>query len=43
VKIKKILNNNAVVVSDNNEEKIAIGAGIAFEKRKNDIINPSKI
>ncbi|MEH7009290.1 PRD domain-containing protein [Neobacillus niacini] len=43
MKIKKILNNNAVVVSDNNEEKIAIGAGIAFEKRKNDIINPSKI
>ncbi|HLO12888.1 MAG TPA: CAT RNA binding domain-containing protein, partial [Pseudoneobacillus sp.] len=25
MKIKKILNNNAVVVSDNNEEKIAIG------------------
>jgi beta-glucoside operon transcriptional antiterminator len=43
VKIKKILNNNAVVVSDNNEEKIAIGAGIAFEKRKNDIININKI
>ncbi|WP_066070141.1 PRD domain-containing protein [Neobacillus soli] len=43
MKIKKILNNNAVVVSDNNEEKIAIGAGIAFQKGKNDIINPSKI
>jgi beta-glucoside operon transcriptional antiterminator len=43
VKIKKILNNNAVVVLDNNEEKIAIGAGIAFEKRKNDLINPRKI
>jgi beta-glucoside operon transcriptional antiterminator len=43
VKIKKILNNNAVVVSDNNEEKIAIGAGIAFQKRKNDVINPGKI
>jgi beta-glucoside operon transcriptional antiterminator len=43
VKIKKILNNNAVVVIDHNEEKIAIGAGIAFEKRKNDIINPNKI
>ncbi|NYE08778.1 beta-glucoside operon transcriptional antiterminator [Bacillus niacini] len=43
MKIKKILNNNAVVVLDNNEEKIAIGAGIAFEKRKNDIINPNKI
>jgi beta-glucoside operon transcriptional antiterminator len=43
LKIKKILNNNAVVVTDNNEEKIAIGAGIAFQKRKNDIINPGKI
>nr|WP_263323690.1 PRD domain-containing protein [Neobacillus sp. Marseille-Q6967] len=43
MKIKKILNNNAVVVSDNNEEKIAIGAGIAFQKKKNDIINPEKI
>jgi beta-glucoside operon transcriptional antiterminator len=43
MKIKKILNNNAVVVSDNNEEKIAIGAGIAFQKRKNDIVNLNKI
>ncbi|MFJ5716063.1 PRD domain-containing protein [Neobacillus sp. NPDC093127] len=43
MKIKKILNNNAVVVSDNNQEKIAIGARIAYQKRKNDIINPSKI
>ncbi|WP_040205262.1 PRD domain-containing protein [Neobacillus jeddahensis] len=43
MKIRKILNNNAVVVSDNNEEKIAIGAGIAFQKKRNDIINPAKI
>ncbi|HEY2422167.1 MAG TPA: PRD domain-containing protein [Neobacillus sp.] len=43
MKIKKILNNNAVVVSDHNEEKIAIGAGIAFQKKKNDIININKI
>jgi beta-glucoside operon transcriptional antiterminator len=43
VRIKKILNNNAVVVMDHNEEKIAIGAGIAFEKKKNDIINVNKI
>jgi beta-glucoside operon transcriptional antiterminator len=43
LKIKKILNNNAVVVTDGNEEKIAIGAGIAFQKRKNDIINVHKI
>jgi beta-glucoside operon transcriptional antiterminator len=28
---------------DNNEEKIVIGAGIAFQKQKNDIINSNKI
>ncbi|NRD77770.1 PRD domain-containing protein [Bacillus sp. BRMEA1] len=43
MRIKKILNNNAVVVIDNNVEKIAIGAGIAFQKKKNDIVNPDKI
>ncbi|GHI00724.1 PRD domain-containing protein [Neobacillus kokaensis] len=43
MKIKKILNNNAVIVADQSEEKIAIGAGIAFQKKKNDIINPNKI
>ncbi|WP_071393154.1 PRD domain-containing protein [Bacillus tuaregi] len=43
MKIKKILNNNAVVISDQNEEKIAIGTGIAFQKGKNDLVNPRKI
>ncbi|PGM56968.1 PRD domain-containing protein [Bacillus sp. AFS053548] len=43
MKIKKILNNNAVVVTENNKEKIAIGMGIAFQKKRNDIVNPSKI
>ncbi|WP_163100677.1 PRD domain-containing protein [Peribacillus alkalitolerans] len=43
MKIKKILNNNAVVILDNNEEKIAIGSGIAFQKKKNDIINTNNI
>ncbi|WP_066391256.1 PRD domain-containing protein [Neobacillus mesonae] len=43
MKIKKILNNNAVIVTDENEEKIAIGGGIAFQKKKNDIVNRSKI
>lgn len=43
MKIKKILNNNAVVVMDQNEEKIAIGAGIAFQKKRHDIVNPAKI
>lgn len=43
MRIKKILNNNAAVVIDQHEEKIAIGSGIAFQKRKNDLINPGKI
>ncbi|OKP98677.1 PRD domain-containing protein [Paenibacillus sp. P46E] len=43
MKIKKILNNNAVVVNDLGEEKIVMGSGIAFQKRKNDIIDPSLI
>jgi hypothetical protein len=36
------LNNNAAVVIDGNEEKIAIGAGVAFQKKKNDIVNVHK-
>lgn len=43
MKIIKILNNNAVVVRDGIEEKVAIGKGIAFQKRKNDLINPNNI
>ncbi|MEK5024122.1 PRD domain-containing protein [Paenibacillus sp. FSL M7-1046] len=43
MKIKKILNNNAVVVNDLGEEKIVMGSGIAFQKGKNDIIDPSLI
>lgn len=43
MKITKILNNNAVIVKDGDEEKIAIGAGVGFEKRKNDIVNSSKV
>ncbi|WLR51439.1 PRD domain-containing protein [Bacillus tianshenii] len=43
MRIYKILNNNAVVVKENGEEKIVMGSGIAFQKRKNDIIPKSKI
>ncbi len=43
IKIIKILNNNAVVVADEEREKVAIGAGIAFNKRRNDIVNHEKI
>ncbi|MEC1262736.1 PRD domain-containing protein [Bacillus swezeyi] len=43
MKIKKILNNNALVVKDHDEEKIVLGSGIAFQKKKNDIVDRSKI
>lgn len=43
MKIKKVLNNNAAIVMDGNQEKIALGLGIAFNKGKNDIINKNKI
>ncbi|GAB4073863.1 sac operon transcriptional antiterminator SacT [Barrientosiimonas marina] len=41
--IRKILNNNAVIVWDEDEEKIAIGSGIGFNKQKHDVVNPRKI
>lgn len=43
MKITKILNNNAVVVLDNKREKIAVGSGIAFNKKRNDIVNLDRI
>lgn len=38
-----MLNNNAVIVLDGDEEKIAIGPGIGFNKGKNDRIAKHKI
>ncbi len=38
MKIKKILNQNAVLVDDHGEEKVAIGKGIGFEKKRNDLL-----
>lgn len=44
MKLKKKLNNNAIlVIDDDNKEKVAIGNGIAFGKQKNDVINKDKI
>ncbi len=43
MKIKKVLNNSAVVVKDRDGEKILFGPGIGFQKGKNDRVNPSKI
>lgn len=38
MKIKKILNQNAVLVDDHGEEKIAIGKGLGFNKQRNDLL-----
>lgn len=43
MKIKKVLNNSAVVVKDRDGEKIVMGEGIGFQKRKNDPVNQAKI
>jgi beta-glucoside operon transcriptional antiterminator len=43
VKINKILNNNAIVVKGPDGEKIVMGSGIAFQKQKNDPVDPSRI
>jgi beta-glucoside operon transcriptional antiterminator len=43
MRIKKILNNSAVVVKDADGEKIVMGEGIGFQKRKNDPVNQDKI
>lgn len=42
--IKKILNNNAVLVRDENgEDFIWIGSGLGFQKRTGDVADPNKI
>jgi len=43
VKIYKVLNNNTVVVRDGDIEKIVMGPGIGFQKKKNDLVLRSKI
>lgn len=43
IKIKKILNNNAVIVLDEGKEKVVVGSGIAFNRKRNDLVLPQKI
>ncbi|RXJ02052.1 PRD domain-containing protein [Anaerobacillus alkaliphilus] len=38
MKIKKVLNNNTVVVEEDGIERICMGSGIGFNKRKGDVI-----
>lgn len=38
MKIRKILNQNAVLIDDDGQEKVAIGKGIGFNKKRNDLV-----
>ncbi|HBA1490799.1 TPA: PRD domain-containing protein [Enterococcus faecalis] len=37
--IKKVLNQNAVLVLDEGQEKVAVGKGVGFNKTKNDVLS----
>jgi beta-glucoside operon transcriptional antiterminator len=39
MKIKKVLNQNAVLVLDDEQEKVAVGKGVGFNKKKNDVLS----
>ncbi|MGG7179412.1 BglG family transcription antiterminator LicT [Clostridium paraputrificum] len=42
--INKVLNNNVVtIINDNNEESVVMGRGIAFQKKKGDMIDEESI
>ena len=43
LRIDKVLNNNAALIKEDGREKIVMGPGIAFQKRKNDVIQKHKI
>ena len=39
MKIKKVLNQNAVLVLDEGQEKVAVGKGVGFNKTNNDVLS----
>ena len=43
MKIKKVLNQNAVLVFDEGQEKVAVGKGVGFNKKKNDLLAPQLV
>lgn len=43
MKIKKVLNQNAVLVVDGGQEKVAVGKGVGFNKKKNDLLFPQQV
>lgn len=43
MEVKKILNNNAIIVNDGNEEVILTGKGLGFDLSVGDVVDESKI
>ncbi|MGX7243423.1 PRD domain-containing protein [Enterococcus quebecensis] len=43
MKIKKVLNQNAVLVVDAGQEKVAVGKGVGFNKKKNDLLPQQQV
>ena len=43
MRVIKALNNNTALVENNDKEFIVMGKGIAFNKKKNDLIDEQKI
>ncbi|MDG0842001.1 PRD domain-containing protein [Staphylococcus equorum] len=43
MKINKIINNNVISVTQNNQEHVVMGKGIGFQKQEGDIVEESKI
>lgn len=43
MKINKIINNNVISVTQNNQERVVMGKGIGFQKEEGDIVEESKI
>lgn len=43
MKINKIINNNVISVTQNNQECVVMGKGIGFQKHEGDIVEESKI
>ncbi|MDN8848638.1 CAT RNA binding domain-containing protein, partial [Staphylococcus aureus] len=37
MKINKIINNNVISVTQNNQERVVMGKGIGFQKHEGDI------
>ena len=43
MKINKIINNNVISVTQNNQERVVMGKGIGFQKQEGDIVEESKV